>query len=340
MSTETTENMGFGPFGEVLAELMRTRDLTPNPETVRTLAIDAGMDPVDLEHAMHAEGGLSALSGDAHALSWVLSLSGPERDVFARGFAGIGVPATGEAVREARRSPEHAAERAQPFGRYPTQLPRPLVRYFDLEYLECGMSMPCWVGHKPEYVGRCPRDATMEVYDINLCSVHGAEAAAGAREELTQDAATALEGVGDPLSSKANSALFRANTKARLYLTEESDKAAEAADDLLRAAYPDPPVRNDFEIPHHHALGAELESRDIGEPWVDLLRASRHHIHALMRQAYQQGEDGIVDHLEDEREGTAVLLSYAIGVRDGLYPEHVEKARRDERENPLFGASG
>jgi hypothetical protein len=54
------------------------------------------------------------------------------------------------------------------------------------------------------------------------------------------------------------------------------------------------------------------------------------HIHALMRQAYQQGEDDIVDHLEDEREGTAVLLSYAIGVRDGLYPEHVEKARRDE----------
>lgn len=71
MTTKGTTE-GFGPFGVVLAELMRPRGLDATHETVRTLALDAGIDPEDLEIEMYArpgqESGLSPWSGDNHAL--------------------------------------------------------------------------------------------------------------------------------------------------------------------------------------------------------------------------------------------------------------------------------
>jgi hypothetical protein len=322
MSKEGTSRE-YGPFGEVLAEIMKTRGLTPDTEAVSNLAICAGLDPLDLEREMYAlpreNGGLNALAGDTHALTWMLSLTEPERSVLSLAVAFR--KGSAEDVREARRSPEHKAERnARRRAHFPNSYPRPLVRYYDLEY----EVTPCWVGHSTA-VKRCPNNATMRVYDVGLCAAHGEERAAGAREELTQDAANALERIphGD------NIALRRACVKAGLGLAEHAHLAAESADKLLRLAYTEPPLNNDFEIPHYYALRHDEPELEIGEPWVYSLRRTRRNIHALMRRAYQMGEDDVVDHLEDERQSTAVFLSYALAVEDGAYPEHVEKVRAD-----------
>jgi hypothetical protein len=166
---------GFGPFGVVLAEIMRTRGLEPTPQGIRTLAADAGVDPEDLAREMRArgyqDGGLSAIAGDNHKLAWVLCMTEPEKTVYAQGFTYRGskyaAGATAEALREARRSPEHAAERKRFSDDYP-RIPRPLVRYFDREYLDADKSPRCCVS--------CPRPATMEVRSTPLCAAHGAEA--------------------------------------------------------------------------------------------------------------------------------------------------------------------
>jgi hypothetical protein len=47
----------------------------------------------------------------------------------------------------------------------------------------------------------------------------------------------------------------------------------------------------------------------VGLTWVDSLKDTRRYIHTLMRHAYQQGEPGIVEELEERREDTAILLS-------------------------------
>jgi hypothetical protein len=89
-------------------------------------------------------------------------------------------------IRDARRSPEHAAERKQHPNHYPRSLSRPAVRYYDREHLEAEESPCCCVGRLAEVGEWCSRPATMEVYGVSMCAAHGAEAAAGARREGRQ----------------------------------------------------------------------------------------------------------------------------------------------------------
>jgi hypothetical protein len=183
----------FGPLGMVLAEIMRTCGLEPSPQGIETLAVDAGINREDLLREMRAgeghDGGLRANAGDNHSLAWVHSTTEPEMKIYARGFARCAKDAAGvtaEALRDARRSPEHASERNQFPNHYPRLLSRPLVRYFDREYVEAEKSPRCCVGQPTEVGERCSRPATMDVYGVSLCAVHGAEAAAGARQEARE----------------------------------------------------------------------------------------------------------------------------------------------------------
>jgi hypothetical protein len=112
----------------------------------------------------------------------------PEMSIYARGFtrsAGLGAGATAEALRDARRSPEHASERKRFPNHYPRSLSRPVVRYFDREYVEAENSPRCCVGQPTEVVERCSSPA-MQVYGVSLCAVHGGEAAARARQEARE----------------------------------------------------------------------------------------------------------------------------------------------------------
>ncbi len=56
---------------------------------------------------------------------------------------------------------------------------------------------PCVVRH-PDAGGQCERPAVMEVYGLNFCELHGAEAKAGALEELYFDAAQFLGRLDNP----------------------------------------------------------------------------------------------------------------------------------------------
>ena len=323
----------FGPFGEVLAAIMRSRGLQVSPESVRNLAIDSGIEPQDLEGEMYARGGeaggLNVLAGDAHALTWVLSLTQAERGVFALALSRLG-SVKPECITEAigERGMERIMGKRPRPEEVPERFPVPLVRYFVPERAALRIDgrenlLPCWVGKAADYVERCPNDATMRVYGISLCAVHGEESAMGAREELTRDASDTLEGMMRP---GINSALFGAYEKARLYLVEETNLARESSPALLREAFPEPPLTNDFEIPYEHLQRSEM-GLDEGTPWTDWLFSTRHHTHALMRESYRRGEDDVVEHLEELRQRHNVLLSYALAIEDGLFPEHVEKVR-------------
>ncbi len=57
---------------------------------------------------------------------------------------------------------------------------------------ERALELPCWVRH-PSAGGSCPRRASTIVYGLLFCEVHGAEARAGALEELYGDACDYLE---------------------------------------------------------------------------------------------------------------------------------------------------
>jgi hypothetical protein len=105
--------------------------------------------------------------------------------------------------------------------------------------------------------------------------------------------------------------------------------AAHTADALLVAAFPHSPEYDAGDVAHHYA-GLDGSTTDL----ADDLRARRHNIHALMRAAYQRGEDGVLESLEEDRQSLSALAAYAIAVRNGRYPERVEAARRDEDEAP------
>jgi hypothetical protein len=315
--TETTTTGGFGPFGEVLAELMRTRGLVPDEETITALALDAYMDPHDLDHEMRAprrgSNRVNPITGDTHALAWVLSLTEPEKCVFGEAFSWREGDA--ESVREIRKTPQHgeASEARRPD--YPGALPRPLVRYLDAELAE---AMPCWAGHGGD---DCPRPATMCVYDFYFCAVHGAEAASGAREELYEDACERLAS-----AAKAPGA----NPAAVAVLKREAMRASVAGSDemgngeaLLMAAFPDPPERPDTEVSRYYAGAHHPDDEDPADWYME----RRRNLHGLMRTAYHRGEDTVLETLEDERQELAPHAAYAVAVRDGLYPERVEEAR-------------
>ena len=59
MMTEPTTEARFGPFGEGLAAPMLARGLAPNPENIRTPALDAGVGADGLEGERDRIGGAS-----------------------------------------------------------------------------------------------------------------------------------------------------------------------------------------------------------------------------------------------------------------------------------------
>jgi hypothetical protein len=104
MTTQTTHE-DYGPFGEVLAELMRTRGMEPSPETVRTLALDAHIDPDLLYREMHVKT-LEEPSGmcGCHDLDIALALTEAEKGVLARAYTFLKESA--EDLRRAREREE------------------------------------------------------------------------------------------------------------------------------------------------------------------------------------------------------------------------------------------
>ena len=162
---------------------------------------------------------------------------------------------------------------------------------------------PCFVRH-PDAGGQCERPATMTVYGLHFCEVHGEEARLRALSEAHHDAeqffGRFLTDEAEPLS-----AVIRGELNALLARSYAWD-AGVSHERALRRAYPDAPesVRSAVEL-------WELGERPGYAPVVDSLYDSLNTIHKLMRLAYEDGETWLVEVLEQERESVAVQAAYA-----------------------------
>ncbi len=175
-----------------------------------------------------------------------------------------------------------------------------------------GNPPPCCVGSMP---GRkCKREASMQVFGILLCEVHGEEAADGALEEmdfeLEQELQRPMNPHVRPLSPHLEAAL-----KAGRHSLAGLRADHERGDDLLLEAFPldrskvcaetlayveDPdPAARDFLPPFDECL-------------QDRLLVCRH-----MRLAFEEGARWLVEVLEEHRAYTAAQAAYALALERG-----------------------
>jgi hypothetical protein len=94
--------------------------------------------------------------------------------------------------------------------------------------------LPCVVGHE-HAGGECARPVTTMVYGLVFCEVHGAEARAGALEELYFDAGQEIQRPLNPHVQGLNPEVERALEAAYSDLLEREIVADDVEETLLRA---------------------------------------------------------------------------------------------------------
>lgn len=165
------------------------------------------------------------------------------------------------------------------------------------------------VGHAlPCFVRTCERSAGMEVYGLPMCEAHGEEAASGALEEMHNDLDNELlrldNGECRSLSPHLAAALYRGMDS----LPEpESDRD----DDLLVAAWPLERERVDVTTTGYLE---DPDARRSGPGPYDSFLSARHLVCRLMRLAFEQDADWMVEVLEKERESVAAQVSYYVAL--------------------------
>ncbi len=187
------------------------------------------------------------------------------------------------------------------------------VRDLDPD-IELERGLPCVVRH-PDAGGRCERTATVKMYGIlNFCPEHGEEAWVGALMEAYQDAGHFFDRFRNPRTPDLNALVERELEAAvnRMRGEGPSDDDHERA--LLRA-YPDTPEG----VREMIALWAEDERANHGPTPLDLLLDSYYTLCKLMRIAFEDGEDWLVEILEYERQETAARAACASEIA-GLRP--------------------
>lgn len=177
----------------------------------------------------------------------------------------------------------------------------------------------CWVGRSGSNI-HCDRAATMEVYELAMCSDHGEEAASGALEEISYDLEQELQRPMNPHLRSLSPHLERAlrhgfgslpaeagdheRADAALLEAFPLDREAACAETLAYVRDPDPSGRAKREPPHDYYMG-------------DRLLVCRH-----MRLAFEEGATWLVELLEGEREQVAAQAAYALAleIEAGLRP--------------------
>jgi hypothetical protein len=190
---------------------------------------------------------------------------------------------------------------------------RHFVRDLDqTNKLERGL--PCVVRHE-DAGGRCQRAATVKMYNIlNFCPEHGEEAKVGALMELYQDAGYFLDRFRNPHVPDLNSIVERELEAAVDRMRGEGPSDDDHYEALSRA-YPNPPEK----LREMMCLWERDERADRGSSPVDLLLDSYYTLCKLMRIAFEDGEDWLVELLEDQRQETAARAACALEVA-GLRP--------------------
>ncbi len=179
---------------------------------------------------------------------------------------------------------------------------------------ELERGLPCVVRH-PDAGGRCPRTATVKMYNIlNFCPEHGEEAKVGALMELYQDAGYFFDRFRNPHVPDLNNLIERELGA----IVNRMRSEGPSDEDYYRAlafAYPQPP-----EGVHEMILRWQRdEMADRGPAPVDLLLDSLGTLHKLMRLAFEDGEDWLTAILEYQRQETAARAAFASEI-SGLRP--------------------
>ncbi len=182
---------------------------------------------------------------------------------------------------------------------------RHFVRDLD-QTNELERGLHCCVRH-PDAGGRCQRTATIKMYEIlNYCEEHGAEARIGALLELYQDAGYFFDRFRNPHVPDLNPLVERELAAAIVRMNDEGPSDADHYRALSRA-YPNPP-----EGVREMIAQWERDCRaNRGPTPLDLLLDSLFTIHKLMRIAHEDGEDWLVEILEDQRQETAARAACA-----------------------------
>ncbi len=169
-----------------------------------------------------------------------------------------------------------------------------------------GEERRCFVRHK-DAGGQCERPAREVVYGLNFCEVHGAEAKAGARIESCQDSADFLERLDNPSVPAPNPAALHALRSAINGLEAAVAEAQEVEDSALPRAYSwieervDPETRDfDWSNPEGYVT-----------PDMSFWRA-RQLVYKLMRLAYAEEADWLVEALEPYRESASAQYAFAL----------------------------
>ena len=167
----------------------------------------------------------------------------------------------------------------------------------------------CCVRHE-DAGGRCDREATLEVYGLLFCEVHGPEVRVGALGEVYFDAGWFVEYLDTAGGfAQPNPALVASVKAANVDFMRRSSKE-DVEDDVLRRAYRLLPERVDPETVEHYSDRDWPGKYHYEAPYDHYLHV-RMLIHHLMRVAYQDGARRIVEILERERERVAAQAAYA-----------------------------
>ncbi len=190
---------------------------------------------------------------------------------------------------------------------------RHFVRDLD-QTNELERGLHCCVRH-PDAGGRCQRTATIKMYEmLNFCPEHGEEARVGALMEAYQDAHHFFDRFRNPRTPALN-ALVERELEAVVNRMRSEGPSDEDHERALLRAYPNPPegVREMIRL-------WECDERANGGPMpLDLLLDSYYTICKLMRIAFEDGEDWLVEILEDQRQETAFRAAFASEIA-GLRP--------------------
>ncbi len=186
-----------------------------------------------------------------------------------------------------------------------TNVTRHFVRDLD-QTNENERGLPCFVHHE-DAGGRCERTAAVRMYEmLNFCPEHGTEAKIGALMEAYQDAGHFFDRFRNPHVPDLNTIVERELEAVvnRMRSEGPSDEDHERA--LLRA-YPDTPEK----VREMIRLWERDEWANGGPPPLDLLLDSYYTLCKLMRIAFEDGEDWLVELLEDQRQETAARAAFA-----------------------------
>ncbi len=173
------------------------------------------------------------------------------------------------------------------------------------EYIAESGPVPCGVRH-PDAGGKCEQPATMEVYGLPFCEVHGAEAKAGALGELYHDAAMVLRRLDNPSVPEPNAEAMRVLRAGVRELEAACREWEGRSDEAIGRAYP--------------FVGERVEEGTLDFDYADPRRGptpdtwfwdDRSLLHKLMRLAYEDHAGHIAEALELFREGASAQLAFA-----------------------------